>query len=100
MARRGLPCPREHLRAHVNRPAAILGELPCHRHARGDATVRAVTDERPVAGIFVGGGGERMGGRAKGLLESPDGGTLVKRWHAVLREAGVARVLLVGRHPA
>ena len=53
-----------------------------------------------IAGVFVGGAGKRMGERAKGLLEAPGGGTLVDRWLSVLHEAGVARVLLVGRHPA
>jgi molybdopterin-guanine dinucleotide biosynthesis protein A len=50
-----------------------------------------------VAGVFVGGAGRRMGGRAKGMLPAPGGGTLVQRWLRVLREAGVARVVLVGR---
>ena len=53
-----------------------------------------------IAGIFVGGAGRRMGRLAKGLLEAPGGGTLVDRWRAVLDEVGVARVVLVGRHPA
>ena len=53
-----------------------------------------------VAGIFVGGAGARMGGMAKGLLVSPGGETLIERWRAVLTEAGVGPVLLVGRHPA
>ena len=51
-----------------------------------------------LAGIFVGGAGSRMGGRAKGLLAAPEGGTLVERWVALLRVVGVARVLLVGQH--
>ncbi len=50
-----------------------------------------------IAGIFIGGAGSRMGGCAKGLLEVPGGGTLVERWLALLRGAGVARLLLVGR---
>ena len=53
-----------------------------------------------IAGVFVGGAGSRMGRVAKGLLEAPGGGTLVDRWRSVLREVGVRRVLLVGRHPA
>jgi molybdopterin-guanine dinucleotide biosynthesis protein A len=53
-----------------------------------------------IAGVFVGGAGKRMGERAKGLLEAPGGGTLVDRWLSVLHEVGVARVLLVGSHPA
>jgi molybdenum cofactor guanylyltransferase len=50
-----------------------------------------------VAGVFVGGRGMRLGGAAKGLLKAPGGGTLIDRWRAVLREAGVD-VVLVGRH--
>jgi molybdopterin-guanine dinucleotide biosynthesis protein A len=50
-----------------------------------------------VAGVFVGGAGRRMGGCAKGMLPAPDGGTLVERWLRVLRDAGVERVVLVGR---
>jgi len=53
-----------------------------------------------IAGVFIGGAAKRMGERAKGLLEAPGGGTLVDRWLSVLHEAGVARVLLVGSHPA
>jgi molybdenum cofactor guanylyltransferase len=59
-----------------------------------------VVTTQVIAGVFVGGAGKRMGERAKGLLEAPGGGTLVDRWLSVLHEAGVARVLLVGRHPA
>ncbi len=51
-----------------------------------------------VAGVFVGGAGKRMGGRAKGMLKAPGGGTLIERSVALLRGAGVARVVLVGRH--
>ena len=53
-----------------------------------------------IAGVFVGGAGNRMGKLPKGLLEAPGGGTLVDRWRAVLHEVGVRRVFLVGRHPA
>jgi molybdopterin-guanine dinucleotide biosynthesis protein A len=53
-----------------------------------------------IAGVFVGGAGNRMGKLPKGLLEAPGGGTLVDRWRAVLHEVGVPRVFLVGRHPA
>ena len=54
-----------------------------------------------LAGIFVGGSGTRMGGVAKGLLAAPGGaGTLIDRWRSVLGEAGIDRVVLVGRHPA
>jgi molybdopterin-guanine dinucleotide biosynthesis protein A len=53
-----------------------------------------------IAGVFVGGAGRRMGGRAKGTMEAPGGGTIVDRWIALLRSVGVARILLVGRHPA
>jgi molybdopterin-guanine dinucleotide biosynthesis protein A len=51
-----------------------------------------------IAGVFVGGAGRRMGGCAKGMLQAPEGGTLVERWVETLRRAGVVRVLLVGRH--
>lgn len=47
-----------------------------------------------VAGIFVGGLARRMGGRAKGLLRSPDGTTIVERWQGMLGELGVAMVLV------
>ena len=57
-----------------------------------------MTAEGVLAGVFVGGAGRRMGERAKGLLEAPGGGTIVERWLSVLRDAGVARVVLVGRH--
>ena len=52
-----------------------------------------------IAGVFVGGRGSRFGGAPKGLLVAPDGRTLLDRWRAVLREAGV-QVVLVGRHEA
>lgn len=51
-----------------------------------------------LAGVFVGGAGKRMGERAKGLLEAPGGGTIVARWRTVLRDAGVARIVLIGRY--
>jgi molybdopterin-guanine dinucleotide biosynthesis protein A len=50
-----------------------------------------------IAGVFVGGRGTRMAGAAKGQLAAPGGGTLVDRWRALLRDAGV-EVVLVGRH--
>jgi molybdopterin-guanine dinucleotide biosynthesis protein A len=53
-----------------------------------------------IAGVFVGGAGNRMGKLPKGLLEAPGGGTLVDRLRAVLHEVGARRVWLVGRHPA
>ncbi len=53
-----------------------------------------------IAGVFVGGAGARMGGRAKGMMHAPGGGTIVDRWLDVLRAAGVDRVVLVGRHGA
>ncbi len=49
-----------------------------------------------VAGIFVGGAGARMGGRAKGLLRAPDGRTIVERWCAVLEASGIRDIVLVG----
>lgn len=60
----------------------------------------AVEADDPIAGIFVGGAGTRMGGRPKGLMDAPGGGTLVDRWVDVLCAAGVDRVVLVGRHEA
>jgi molybdopterin-guanine dinucleotide biosynthesis protein A len=53
-----------------------------------------------VAGIFVGGVGKRMGGRAKGLLRAPAGPTLVDRLRAVLTSAGIVDIVLVGNHSA
>ncbi len=53
-----------------------------------------------VGGIFVGGASTRMMRRPKGLLPSPEGGTLVDRCCAVLRAAGVSKVVLLGAHPA
>jgi molybdenum cofactor guanylyltransferase len=53
-----------------------------------------------IAGIFVGGAGRRMGGRPKGMLVAPGGGTLIDHWLAVLHAAGICQVLLVGRHEA
>jgi molybdopterin-guanine dinucleotide biosynthesis protein A len=53
-----------------------------------------------IAGIFVGGAGSRMGGRAKGMMEAPSGGTIVDRWLAVLRSVGIDRVVLVGQNEA
>jgi molybdopterin-guanine dinucleotide biosynthesis protein A len=48
-----------------------------------------------IAGVFVGGAGERMGGGAKGLLPAPGGGTLVERWVELLSSRGLD-VVLVG----
>jgi molybdopterin-guanine dinucleotide biosynthesis protein A len=48
-----------------------------------------------VAGIFVGGRGERMGGAAKGLLVGPDGRPIVERMCDLLRGLGLD-VVLVG----
>ena len=50
-----------------------------------------------IAGVFVGGRGERLGGTAKGMLRGPDGRTLIDRWRALLASLGVP-VVLVGRH--
>jgi molybdenum cofactor guanylyltransferase len=53
-----------------------------------------------LGGIFVGGRASRMGGIAKGLLPTPDGGpSIVARTAALLRAEEVAPVL-VGAHPA
>ncbi len=51
------------------------------------------------AGIFVGGGGARMGGAPKGLLLGPDGLPLVVRAARILESLGCS-VVLVGEHPA
>jgi molybdopterin-guanine dinucleotide biosynthesis protein A len=51
-----------------------------------------------VAGIFVGGRGERMGGAAKGLLTGPDGRPIIEHLRDVLTGAGL-EVVLVGRDP-
>lgn len=59
-----------------------------------------MTKVRPVlAGIFVGGKGERLGGVPKGLLRLASGETLVDRWRAIFDELGIPHVL-VGAHPA
>lgn len=50
----------------------------------------------PVAGIFVGGRGARMGGAAKGLLATPDGRPIVERVSDLLQSLGL-EVVLVGR---
>lgn len=54
---------------------------------------------RRVGGIFVGGRSTRMGGRPKGLLPHPDGGSLVEHLARVLDRVG-AEVVLVGAHDA
>jgi molybdenum cofactor guanylyltransferase len=51
-----------------------------------------------VAGIFVGGASSRMGGRAKGFLPAPEGGSLLDRWRALFREMSIPCVL-VGKRP-
>jgi molybdopterin-guanine dinucleotide biosynthesis protein A len=53
-----------------------------------------------IAGIFVGGAATRMGGRAKGFMQAPDGRSIIERLCAMLRAIGVADVILVGEHPA
>lgn len=53
-----------------------------------------------IAGVFVGGASSRMGGAAKGLLEAPDGGTIVDRWRGLLRAAGVSEIVLCGVNDA
>jgi molybdopterin-guanine dinucleotide biosynthesis protein A len=50
------------------------------------------------AGILVGGAGSRMGGRAKGLLLTPDGETIVDRWRRLFGALGLP-CLLVGVRP-
>jgi molybdopterin-guanine dinucleotide biosynthesis protein A len=58
--------------------------------------------ERPVtalAGIFVGGAASRMGGRAKGLLPSPEGPPIIERLMGILEGFGVGVVLVGDRGP-
>jgi molybdenum cofactor guanylyltransferase len=52
-----------------------------------------------LAGVFVGGGGTRMGGLPKGLLRTSAGETLVERLHGLLVSVG-AEVVLVGASDA
>jgi molybdenum cofactor guanylyltransferase len=52
-----------------------------------------------VAGIFVGGRSRRMGGNPKGLLVAPDGGTILARTIALVREVA-DEVVLVGTNAA
>jgi molybdopterin-guanine dinucleotide biosynthesis protein A len=47
-----------------------------------------------VAGIFVGGGSTRMGGRPKGLLRAPSGETLIERWRSVFEALAIPCVLV------
>lgn len=47
-----------------------------------------------VAGIFVGGGSTRMGGRPKGLLLAPSGETLVARWKTLFAALSIPCVLV------
>ncbi len=54
-----------------------------------------------IVGIFVGGLGRRMGGRAKGMLMAPEGVPIVERSiHACGQAFGANSVVLVGRHSA
>src|SRR3954447_24577358 len=52
-----------------------------------------------LAGIFVGGRGERLGGVAKGMLRTRAGITLIERWRRIFHALGIEHVL-VGQHPA
>jgi molybdopterin-guanine dinucleotide biosynthesis protein A len=54
---------------------------------------------RAIAGLFVGGRATRLGGRAKGLMHTPSGPTVVDRWRTILDSLSVP-VVLVGAHPA
>ena len=47
-----------------------------------------------VAGIFIGGGSTRMGGRPKGLLVAPSGETLVERWKRLFAALSIPCVLV------
>src|SRR5262245_24240834 len=55
--------------------------------------------QAPLVGLFVGGASRRMGGAAKGLLPAPNGETIVERWRALCRTAGL-RCFLVGEADA
>jgi molybdenum cofactor guanylyltransferase len=50
-----------------------------------------------LAGIFVGGGSTRMGGRPKGLLRASSGETLVERWKTVFEGLAIPCVLVGDR---
>lgn len=54
---------------------------------------------KTLAGLFVGGQSRRMGGRPKGLLPLPGGGSPVGRWLDLLGGMGLT-VVLVGAHEA
>ena len=47
-----------------------------------------------VAGIFIGGGSTRMGGRPTGLLLAPSGETLVARWKSLFAALSIPCVLV------
>jgi molybdopterin-guanine dinucleotide biosynthesis protein A len=51
-----------------------------------------------IAGIFVGGRGERMGGAAKGLLAGPSGRPIIENLRDMLTGLGL-EVVLVGKDP-
>jgi molybdenum cofactor guanylyltransferase len=53
----------------------------------------------PLAGVFVGGRGARMGGVPKGLLRGPDGAPLIERWRALLDTLGLEMVLVGSAEP-
>lgn len=70
-----------------------------------DAVGRAATAERPprlagvvLAGVFVGGASRRLGGRPKGLLPAPSGGTILDLLGGHFEALGIPWVL-VGRRP-
>jgi molybdopterin-guanine dinucleotide biosynthesis protein A len=50
-----------------------------------------------LAGIFVGGGSTRMGGRPKGLLRTSSGETLVERWKNLFDALSIPCVLVGDR---
>src|SRR5580700_4380174 len=68
---------------------------PSSTSSAGATREGALSPLTPLAGVFVGGLGSRMGGVPKGLLHGPDGATLVERWRALLDALGV-EVVLVG----
>jgi molybdopterin-guanine dinucleotide biosynthesis protein A len=71
-----------------------------HARAQQATGIAGPVHSAYIAGIFVGGRSTRMGGRPKGLLTAPEGGTLVERCVRVLAAAGIDDVVLVGANRA
>ncbi len=61
---------------------------------------RPVTPSLGISlGIFVGGRGSRMGGRAKGLLRAPSGATILEHQLAIARRVGLDPVIVGAAEP-